>query len=77
MNVKTTEFNLATFNVRGLSAESKKEELRQDLERLHVDICCLQETKIRNGVDTLVQRDRLITFPTATSIPGFLGFLIS
>ena len=44
-------FSLGTFNVRGLCDDSKKESLASDLEKYKLDVCCVQETKIKNGLD--------------------------
>ena len=50
--MKSKKFNIGTFNVRGLTSDIKKESLNQDIEKLNVDVCCLQETKIKKGIDT-------------------------
>ena len=75
-NQKANVFKLGTFNVRGLSSEIKKNQLSKDIKRYGVDICCLQETKIRAGIDTLVRKDRLICLPSDVKQYG-LGFMIS
>ena len=73
---KANVFNLGSFNVRGLSSDLKKELLSRDLERLKIDVCCLQETKIRNGEDINIRNDRLICFTSDCQYYGN-GFLIS
>ena len=40
------KFSIGTFNVRGLTSNIKKELLNKDIEKLCVDVYCLQETKI-------------------------------
>ena len=46
-----SRFNVGTFNVRGLSSATKRNLLSEDLGRLHIDNCCLQETKCPGGFD--------------------------
>ena len=48
------------FNVRGLSSATKRNQLSEDLGRLHIDICCLQETKCPGGFDEHPGNYRLI-----------------
>ena len=43
--------NIASFNVRGLVKPEKRLALVQDLTSYHVDICCLQETKVTEHSD--------------------------
>ena len=69
------ELNIATFNVRGLTKGFKKVNLVTDLERYKVDLCCLQETKIKNGCDINKKKHRIICFPTKNEHYG-MGFLI-
>ena len=45
------------------------------MEILCVDVCCLQETKIKKGVDSSISNNRLIFFPTEKPHYGN-GFLI-
>ena len=73
--MKSKKFNIGTFNVRGLTSDIKKESLNQDIEKLNVDVCCLQETKIKKGIDINVKNNRLICFPSEKSHYGN-GFLI-
>ena len=44
-------FTVATLNVRGLSARTKRDTLVHDLLSHEVDVCTLQETKISAGID--------------------------
>ena len=69
-------FSLATFNVRGLSKENKQNQLARDIEKYNVDICCLQEVKIKEVVDKNVGNCRLITVGAEMKDYGN-GFMIS
>ena len=69
------ELRVATFNVRGATKDYKKENLATDLERYKVDICCLQETKIRNGCDEELKGHRMICLLTNNVHYG-MGFII-
>ena len=44
--------NIATFNVRGLCDDVKNDNLVIDMKRYFVNIKCLQETKIKNGLNS-------------------------
>ena len=55
-----SRFNIGTFNLRGLSSATKRNQLSEDLGRLHIDICCLQETKCPGGFDEHPGNYRLI-----------------
>ena len=68
-------FQVGTFNVRGLNSNLKKQSLDEDLIKYKMDIICLQETKIKEGVDIHLENSRLITFPTEKGHYGN-GFLI-
>ena len=35
-----------TFNVRGLTKDTKNDQLASDIDKYKIDICCLQECKI-------------------------------
>ena len=69
-------FNLATFNVRGLRQELKRKNLADDLEKCKLDVCCLQETKLHEGLDTNVKNNRLICLPSESVHYGN-GFFVS
>ena len=58
------DVQIGSFNVRGISTNIAKENLINDLERYKLDLCCLQETKIRNGCDVNIEKHRLICFPS-------------
>ena len=46
------------------------------MKNYNIDICCLQETKIREGSDKMINRCRLITLPADIQYYG-TGFIIS
>ncbi len=68
--------NIATFNVRGINDIRKQEDLCCDFDRYKIDIACLQETKIKDGVDVNIGNCRLLTFKTECVHYG-LGFVWS
>ena len=70
------KFYPATFNVRGLSKDIKQDELKQDMELYSIDICSLQETKIKEDKDIKVGNHRLITFAAECEHYG-TGFMLS
>ena len=67
--------NVGTFNIRGLNSNLKKQALDEDLVKYKMDIICLQETKIKEGIDINLENSRLITFPTEKGHYGN-GFII-
>ena len=75
MKSRTRELHVGTFNVRGLTKDEKKANLATDMERYKVDVCCLQETKIKTGCDTGDKKYRLICLPTKNEHYG-MGFMI-
>ena len=70
------ELNIATFNVRGLTAKQKQKALVKDMKNYKIDICCTQETKIKDGIDKNIKNYRLISLPTESKHYGN-GFIIS
>ncbi len=66
--------SLATFNVRSLNDINKRKELARDLLRYGVDICCVQETKIKEDVDGNVEDYRFFNLENG-SYHG-LGFFV-
>ena len=42
-----SRFNIGTFKVRGLSSATKRNQLSEDLGRLHIDICCYKKRNAR------------------------------
>ena len=69
-------FNIGTFNVRGLTIDYKRERLSQDLSNYHLDILCIQESKTQQRVDYEVGNNRLILLNSKSQHYGN-GFLIS
>ena len=67
--------NLAKFNVRGLTEESKKIQLIEDSRKYNIQVCSLQETKIREDTDERRGGCRLITFNTDQPAYGN-GFVV-
>ena len=58
----SVQFSVGTFNVRGLTDETKKEQLARDVSRYDVDVCALQETKIKEAGEVCVNGKILTTF---------------
>ena len=54
MSSQRKELTIGTFNVRGLVKEEKQELLAQDIDNYKIDVCCLQETKIKDGRDITI-----------------------
>ena len=54
----------------------KKEQLCTDIESCHLDVACLQETKIANGAARTIKQHRLLCFESNSKHNG-CGFLIS
>ena len=69
-------FTIGTFNVRGISKPEKQEQLARDVTKYNLDVCCLQETKIKDGIDVNVDKHKLITLPTDSPHYGN-GFVVS
>ena len=59
-----SRFVIGTFNVRGFNSATKRDQLSDDLGRLHVDVCCLQETKCPDGFDERCGNYRHIGMPS-------------
>ena len=55
-------FCVGSLTVRGLTEHHKKEELVRDTNRYNVDICCLQENKIKDASSYGVNGSTIITF---------------
>ena len=72
------EFNIGTFNVRGLKDEQKRQDLAQDAERYNIDVLCIQETKLSEGIDCNVgnKNDRLIAL-SSDNVHHGVGFVVS
>ena len=46
------------------------------MERYKIDVCCLQETKLKDGIDTTIQGYRFISLPSTSKYYGN-GFIVS
>ena len=71
-----SNFTIGTFNVRGLSSAIKRDQLSEDLNRLHIDVCCIQETKCPSGLDVVSGYYRLIGLPSTSRHYG-LAFAVA
>jgi exonuclease III len=67
---------IASFNVRGLTDPTKQRQLTEDIARYHIDICCLQETKVSEFSDEIVGNTRVILLPGECRHYG-LGFALN
>ena len=74
--VNHQKFCIGTFNVRGLNDKQKRAHLSNDIDNYKVDICCLQETKITEDIDTDINNNRLICFKSENHHYG-TGFIVS
>ena len=70
-----TKFSVGTFNVRGLTSFTQKKLLNEDIEKLCVNVGCLQETKVKKEVNINIENYCLICFPKERFHYGN-GFLI-
>jgi len=50
------KFTIGTFNVRGLSSQSKRQQVVDDARNYNLDVCCLQETKSPLGDGFVISR---------------------
>ena len=48
-------FNIGTFNVHGLTSYKKRQDLIVDMDRYQLDICALQETKVKEETTIISQ----------------------
>ena len=62
------------MNVRGLT-EDAKQQLVICMMKYNVDICCLQETKIKDGIDVNLRKHRVISLQS-NSEHLEMGFLL-
>ena len=70
-------FTVATFNVRGLTKETKQSALSNDIDKFNIDVCCLQETKVTKHCDKNVSKgNRLITIQSNSPHYGN-GFILN
>ena len=73
-----SKLTVATFNVRGLTAKTKREALERDLSRYHVDVCAIHKTKITDHVSEVLPNGyHLITFPQSNGHQRGISFLTS
>ena len=66
---------IGSYNIRGLTDKLKKVQLSKDLKFYDVDMCCVQETKITEGIDTNIRNYRFTSQKTNQKDYGN-GFLI-
>ena len=71
------QFNIATFNVRGLAKKYKQESLSRDINKYKIDICCLQECKIKEKSDTILDNGNRLILIGADNIMYGNGFVVS
>ena len=78
MSSQRKELTIGTFNVRALVKEEKQELSAQDVGNYKIDVCCLQETKIKDDRDITigVKQHKLIALPSDNRHYGN-GFAIS
>ena len=69
-------FNVCSFNVRGINSDIEKDNLVSDLIKYKADVICFQETKLANGVDVNIRGQRLLCFKSDSRHCGS-GFLLS
>ena len=71
-----SNFTIGTFNVGGLSSATKRDQLSEDLNKLHIDVCCIQETKCPSGFVVISGYYRLIGLPSTARHYG-LAFAVA
>ena len=71
-----SNFTIGTFNVRGLSSATKRDQLSEDLNKRHIDVCCIQDTKCPGGFDVISGYYRLIGLPSTSRHYG-LAFAVA
>ena len=71
-----SNFTIGTFNVRGLSSATKRDQLSEYLNKRHIDVCCIQETKCPGGFDIISGYYRLIGLPSTPRHYG-LAFAVA
>ena len=70
--------SLATWNVRGLNAAEKRQQLGRDCAKYHLDLTCLQETKVAASDDLeLASGHKLVLIQQQTAKYRGLGFVIA
>ena len=71
-----SNFTIGMFNVRGLSSATKRDQLSEDLNKRHIDVCYIQETKCPGGFDVISGYYRLIVLPSTSRHCG-LAFAVA
>ena len=66
---------IASYNIWGLTDKLKKVQLSKDLKFYNVDVCCVQETKITEDINTNIHDYQLICQKTDQK-DYWNGFLI-
>ena len=67
---------MGSFNVRGITEDTKKEQLVRDIAQYGVDVCALQETKISEAGVHNINENIIITFDSTNKHYGN-GFVVS
>ena len=69
---------VGTFNVRGLLARTKQNQLSRDMSQYQVDFCGLQEAKIKEPLERMISdQRRLMNFGQTDGHEGGTGFVVS
>ena len=71
-----SRFSMGSFNVRGLTVDTKKKQLVRDVNQYGVDVCVLQESKIENAGVHRVNGSIIITFDSRNKHSGN-GFVVT
>ena len=75
--LQQNQFNIATFNVRGLVKKYKQESLSKDINTYKIDVCCLQECKTKEKSDRTLDNGNRLILMGADNISYGNGFIIS
>ena len=72
-----SRISIATWNVQGLSAKEKKEQLGRDCNAYAIDLMCIQETKVPDYDEiNLLSGNKLILMKQKSAKHRGLGFVI-
>ena len=76
--VDNTIFTISTFNVRDLTKTEKQQQLTRDIDTYNLEVCCLLETKIKDGLngDIEVKKHKLVSLLSVSPHYGN-GFVIN
>ena len=77
LTLQQNQFNLATFNERGLVKKYKQDSLSKDNNTYKIDVCCLQECKTKEKSDRTLENGNRLILMGADNISYGNGFLIS